>query len=80
MVQDIDSIVEQFLLRSQRSTSCEPRHHPRALYADKVRFLAGDIYFRNCLYSAVKSYKQESSKQGVTVYLLLKSILLVPEH
>lgn len=42
MVQDIDSIVEQFLLRSQRSIACEPRHHARVLYADKVCFPDGD--------------------------------------
>ena len=43
MVQDIDSIVEQFLLRSQRSASCEHRHHARVLYVDKACFPDGGI-------------------------------------
>ena len=79
MVQDIDSIVEQFLLRSQRSTSCEPRDNPRALYADKVRFVSGDILFSELLIFG-SEIPQMRSKQGIAVYLLLKSILLVPEH
>ena len=79
MIQDIDSIVEQFLLWSQRSTSCEPRDHPRALYADKVRFLAGDILFSELLIFG-SEIPHESSRQSTALYLLLKSILLALKH